>query len=178
MICMLFSCCRHILAALHFNFNLHRDNKVNQDGSVSLKVTYPKFKNGEATVRNRKIEPNFGIYPPFIQQLNSFLSVILLFFVWYFFKNYYLVFVQWTFRLCWRTLQVLHDPKQTATSRCMQWHEENGSSANEQHSMLVKQPREEAIRMREKRMNMVTAAVPPTAPSGMFLELQAALFKI
>jgi len=53
---------RHILAALHFNYNLHREDKVNQDGSVSLKVTYPKFKNGEATVRNRKIEPNFGIY--------------------------------------------------------------------------------------------------------------------
>lgn len=61
MICILFSCCRHILAALHFNFNLHRDDKVNQDGSVSLKVTFPKFKNGEATVRNHKIEPNFGI---------------------------------------------------------------------------------------------------------------------
>ena len=36
------------------------------------------------------------------------------------------------------------------------------------NSMLDKQPREEAIRMREKRMNMVTTAVPPTAPSGMF----------
>lgn len=34
-------------------------------------------------------------------------------------------------------------------------------------SMLDKQPREEAIRMREKKMNMVTTAVPPTAPSGM-----------
>lgn len=61
MICILFSCCRYILAALHCNFNLHRDDKVNQDGSVSLKVTFPKFKNGEATVRNCKIEPNFGI---------------------------------------------------------------------------------------------------------------------
>ena len=61
MICILLSCCRHILAALHFNFNLHRDDKVNQDGSVSLKVTYPKFKNGKATVQNRKIEPDFGI---------------------------------------------------------------------------------------------------------------------
>lgn len=36
------------------------------------------------------------------------------------------------------------------------------------NSVLAKQPREEAIRMREKRMNMVTTAVPPTAPSGMF----------
>ena len=48
------------MAALHFNFNLHREDKVNKDGSVPLKVSYPKFKNGEATVRSRKIEQNFG----------------------------------------------------------------------------------------------------------------------
>jgi len=36
------------------------------------------------------------------------------------------------------------------------------------NSMLDKQPREEAIRIREKSMNMVTTAVSPTAPSGMF----------
>ena len=59
---VLFMSCRHILAALHFNYNLHREDKVNQDDSVSVKVTYPKFKNGEGTVRNRKIEQNFGIY--------------------------------------------------------------------------------------------------------------------
>ena len=29
-------------------------------GSEQFKVVYPKFKNGEATVRNVKIEPNFG----------------------------------------------------------------------------------------------------------------------
>ena len=45
-----------ILAALHFNFNLHREDKVNKDGTVPLKVSYPKFKNGEATVRSRKVE--------------------------------------------------------------------------------------------------------------------------
>lgn len=47
--------CRHIIAALHFNYNLHREDVVNQDGSLSVKVTYPKFKNGEATVRSRKV---------------------------------------------------------------------------------------------------------------------------
>ena len=57
-----FLSCRHILAALHFNYNLHREEKVNKDGSVPLKVTYPKFKNGEATVRTQKIKPIFGIY--------------------------------------------------------------------------------------------------------------------
>ena len=39
--------------------------------------------------------------------------------------------------------------------------------AQPMNSMLDKQPREEAIRKIEKRMNMVTTAVPPTAPSGM-----------
>ena len=52
--------CRHIFAALHFNFNLHREDKVNKDGTVPLKVSYPKFKNGEATIRTRKVEQNFG----------------------------------------------------------------------------------------------------------------------
>ena len=52
---------RHILAALHFNYNLHKE-KVKKDGSVPLKVTYPKFKNGEVTVRNLKIKPIFRIY--------------------------------------------------------------------------------------------------------------------
>lgn len=35
------------------------------------------------------------------------------------------------------------------------------------NSMLDKQPREEDIGKREKRMNIVTTAVPPTAPYGM-----------
>ena len=52
--------CRHILPSLHFNFNLHREDKVNKDGTVPLKVSYPKFKNGEATIRSRKIEQNLG----------------------------------------------------------------------------------------------------------------------
>ncbi|KAJ7380595.1 hypothetical protein OS493_009074 [Desmophyllum pertusum] len=57
-----------MLAALHFNFNLQREDKVNQDNSVPLKVSYPKFKNGEATVRNRKIEQNFD----YVEELFQF----------------------------------------------------------------------------------------------------------
>ncbi|XP_015749576.1 PREDICTED: uncharacterized protein LOC107329403 [Acropora digitifera] len=52
--------CRHILAAVHFTFNLHRDVKRrNSDNTGQLKFTYPKFKNGEATVRNVRISLNF-----------------------------------------------------------------------------------------------------------------------
>ena len=58
--CVTFSLERHIIAALHFNHNLHRDVKKNPDGTEQVKVVWPKFKNGEATVRDVKVEPNFG----------------------------------------------------------------------------------------------------------------------
>ena len=51
---------RHILAAVHFNFNLLRDTKKKADGSEQIHVIYPKFKDGEATVRDVRIEQNFG----------------------------------------------------------------------------------------------------------------------
>jgi hypothetical protein len=57
-------CCffyRHIIAAVHFNNNLHRDNQINADGTEQIKIVYPKFKNGEATVRNVKVKPNYGM---------------------------------------------------------------------------------------------------------------------
>ncbi|KAK2552961.1 hypothetical protein P5673_025663 [Acropora cervicornis] len=38
------SFCRHILAILHFNENLHRDTQVNRDGEKYFQITYPKFK--------------------------------------------------------------------------------------------------------------------------------------
>ena len=52
---------RHIIAAVHFNNNLHRDDKTNKDGSQQIKVVYPKFKNGAASVRNVKVKPNYGM---------------------------------------------------------------------------------------------------------------------
>lgn len=52
---------RHILAVIHFNYNLHRGTKTRKsDNSERLKFTYPKFKNGEATVRSVKVAPDFS----------------------------------------------------------------------------------------------------------------------
>ena len=51
---------RSILAAVHFNYNVCRKNKVDADGKKKLKVTYPKFKEGEATVREIKVAQNYG----------------------------------------------------------------------------------------------------------------------
>ena len=49
------------MAAVHFNFNLQREVKRQEkDGVERVKVSYPKFKNGEATVRDVRVEPNFG----------------------------------------------------------------------------------------------------------------------
>lgn len=53
---VIFSLDRHIISALHFNLNLYRDANV----AHFWKVVWPKFKNGEATVRDVKVEPNFG----------------------------------------------------------------------------------------------------------------------
>ena len=51
---------RHIIAVVHFNHNLHRETRKKSDGSYQIGVTYPKFKNGEATIRDVKVKPNFG----------------------------------------------------------------------------------------------------------------------
>ena len=49
------------MAAVHFNFNLQREVKHREADEVDrVKVSYPKFKNGEATVRDVRVEPNFG----------------------------------------------------------------------------------------------------------------------
>ena len=51
---------RTILSAIHFNYNLRRESKVDDQGNIKVKVTYPKFKDGEATVREIKVEQNYG----------------------------------------------------------------------------------------------------------------------
>jgi hypothetical protein len=52
---------RHIIAAVHFNNNLHQDNQKNANGSEQIEIVYPKFKNGKATARNVKLKPNYGM---------------------------------------------------------------------------------------------------------------------
>jgi len=51
---------RTILAALHFNYNLHREAKTDSDGNIKLRVTYTKFKNGEGKVKEVKTKQNYG----------------------------------------------------------------------------------------------------------------------
>lgn len=58
---MLFSC-RTILAALHFNYNVNRDAKLDALGKPKLSVSYQKFKDGEGTVREVKTPQNYGTF--------------------------------------------------------------------------------------------------------------------
>ncbi|PFX24888.1 hypothetical protein AWC38_SpisGene10523 [Stylophora pistillata] len=51
--------CRTILAALHFNCNIKRETKVDEVENPTFRVTYPKFKDGEATVREAKVSANY-----------------------------------------------------------------------------------------------------------------------
>lgn len=51
---------RSILAALHFNYNVKRETKRDDQGKAVLHVFYPKFKDGEATVREVKVPSNYG----------------------------------------------------------------------------------------------------------------------
>ena len=44
---------------VHFNANLDRED-CTINGATQVKVHYPKFKNGEAVVRNVKVAENFG----------------------------------------------------------------------------------------------------------------------
>ncbi|KAL9970830.1 hypothetical protein ACROYT_G023277 [Oculina patagonica] len=54
------SLCRHILAILHFNENIHRETQVSKDGKEYIRVTYPKFKLGEEVVREVASPPTYG----------------------------------------------------------------------------------------------------------------------
>ena len=51
---------RHIIAALHFNKNLQRKVKTNAHETEQVRIVYPKYKNGEAIVRNVRVQPNFS----------------------------------------------------------------------------------------------------------------------
>jgi len=53
---------KHILAVIHFNYNLGREAKTNPDGSTQVTVIYPKFKNGTAVVKDQKIDQNVCEY--------------------------------------------------------------------------------------------------------------------
>ncbi|XP_015749382.1 PREDICTED: uncharacterized protein LOC107329161 [Acropora digitifera] len=117
--------CRHILAAVHFNFNLKRDVKHREtDGAERVKVCYPKFKNGEATVRNVRVTQNYDYVEEIFQ---TFIKA----------------------------------SKEEIKDAASKLREKTPAAMN---TMLEKQSREEAIKKKEERSQMVVKDVPPTTP--------------
>ena len=51
---------RHILAILHFNENVNREERKAKDGKIYNNVTYPKYKFGEELVRAIAMPPSYG----------------------------------------------------------------------------------------------------------------------
>lgn len=61
--------CRHILASLHFNENVHRECQTSKDGTPYMKVTYPKFKLGDEVVREVAVPPTYR----YVQEIKELL---------------------------------------------------------------------------------------------------------
>eukprot|EP00794_Sanderia_malayensis_P011453 gene11453-biopygen9132 len=62
------------LAAIHFNYNIQRNVAKKRDGSRKVKIVFPKFKNGEATVRDERIPPNFDYIQDIFQTMEEALK--------------------------------------------------------------------------------------------------------
>ncbi|XP_063046055.1 uncharacterized protein LOC134440057 [Engraulis encrasicolus] len=52
--------CRLYLAAIHFNENANRPQAQTADGEPLFKISFPKSKKGECTVKRQKTPPTFG----------------------------------------------------------------------------------------------------------------------
>ena len=49
------------MAALHFNYNVRREPRKDHTGQPKVVVSYPKYKYGEGTVKESKVEQNYGM---------------------------------------------------------------------------------------------------------------------
>ena len=54
-----FLICRHILALMHFNENVHRQAKKSKDGKTYMHISYPKYKLGGEVVREVTVQPTY-----------------------------------------------------------------------------------------------------------------------
>ena len=53
---------RLMVAALHFNENTSRVQAATKEGNLQYKISFPKFKHGEYSVRKRTVDPTYGTY--------------------------------------------------------------------------------------------------------------------
>lgn len=53
---------RLMVAALHFNENTSRVQAATKEGSMQYKISLPKFKHGEYSVRKKMVDSTYGNY--------------------------------------------------------------------------------------------------------------------
>lgn len=148
---------RHILAVVHFNSNLRRETKTNADKSERVKISYPKFKNGEATVRNVTVAQNFGKFCSSTSS-NPVLSILtcLEIMTSYIFAAY----VQEIYET------FLSASKKDITDAVVKL---KGMSPPPMNSMLSKQTKQEALKKRSDRKQITIQDVPPSIPGNTFI---------
>jgi tRNA U34 5-carboxymethylaminomethyl modifying GTPase MnmE/TrmE len=114
---------------------------------MKMKVVYPKFKNGEATVRNVKVKPNYGmnyLISELLHQVTEKLKMILCL----------LDYVEEIFN-------TFVDAKLNKKLKAARKELETMAPAP-MNTMLEKQPRKEATEAWRKRKSMVVQEVPRT----------------
>lgn len=52
--------CRLMIAALHFNENSSRPSATTKEGDLQYKISFPKFKHGDYSVRKKSVDPTYG----------------------------------------------------------------------------------------------------------------------
>lgn len=51
---------RLMIAALHFNENSSRPSATTKEGDLQYKISFPKFKHGDYSVRKKSVDPAYG----------------------------------------------------------------------------------------------------------------------
>lgn len=61
-----------MVAALHFNENTSRVQAATKEGNMQYKISFPKFKHWEYSVRKKMVDSTYGNYnlPPFSDLIN------------------------------------------------------------------------------------------------------------
>lgn len=52
--------CRLMIAALHFNENSSRPSATTKEGDLQYKISFPKFKHGDYSVRKKSVDLTYG----------------------------------------------------------------------------------------------------------------------
>ena len=112
-----------------------------KDGVERVKVSYPKFKNGEATVRDVRVEPNFGKHLDLQMRTWNFC----------FEKSEKVLFLPsfcFYFRVCWGDISDVCECEDELKDANTELYEKTPAAMN---TMLEKQPRAEALLKRQQR---------------------------